>query len=110
VATILVNLTLLKVNEEVENFLASYPNLVDKNKLKDPTFRPNLIAYVLSRVPNRYVTIESQKESSIFPELTTYSTQEQLEIEKQIYQGVFYLTKKEQNSKFDYTYSKSYHN
>ncbi|MEO8893960.1 MAG: late competence development ComFB family protein [Coleofasciculaceae cyanobacterium] len=91
----LVNLTLLKVTEEIENFLASYPDLVDRTTLKDQNFRPQLVAYVLSRIPNRYVAIEAKNESSISTSLSIYSTQEQLVIEKRIYQGIFALNKKE---------------
>lgn len=93
-AMTLVNLTLLKVNEEVENFLTSYPNLVDRTTLKDQNFRPQLIAYVLNRIPNRHLVIESKNESSISSPLPIYSTQEQLDIEKRIYQGIFALTQK----------------
>jgi hypothetical protein len=107
----LVNVTLLKVNEELENFLASYPDLVDRTTLKDPSFRPKLIAYVLSRIPNRHVAIEAKNESSNFSRLPIYSTQEQLDIEQRIYQGVFSLTKKEYDqelysvcTRFDHNY------
>lgn len=96
-AMTLVNVTLLKVNEELENFLTSYPDLVDRTTLKDPNFRPKLTAYVLSRVPNRHMAVEAKYEESIFSQLPTYSTKEQLEIEKRIYQGIFSLTKKEHN-------------
>ena len=81
-AMTLVNLTLLKVNEEVENFLASYPDLVDRTTLKDQNFRPQLIAYVLNRIPNRHILIDAKNESSNFSPLRLYSTQEQLDIEK----------------------------
>lgn len=91
----LVNLTLLKVNEEVEIFLASYPDLVDRTTLKDQNFRPQLVAYVLSRIPNRHVAIDVNNEFSIYSPLPIYSTQEQLDIEKQIYRGIFALNKKE---------------
>ena len=94
-AKTLVNLTLLKVNEEVENFLASYPDLVDRTTLKDKNFRPQLIAYVLNRVPNRHILIEAKNESSISSPLPLYSTQEQLDLEKRIYQGIFALRKNE---------------
>ncbi|MGB5962775.1 MAG: hypothetical protein WBG73_19210 [Coleofasciculaceae cyanobacterium] len=94
-AITLVNLTLLKVNEEVETFLASYPDLVDRTTLKDQSFRPQLVAYVLSRIPNRHLVIEANNKFSISSPIPIYSTQEQLDIEKQIYQGIFALTKKE---------------
>ena len=106
----LVNLTLLKVNEEVENFLVSYPDLIDRTKLQDPNFRPKLVAYVLNRIPNRHVAIEPQNEASIFSQLSIYSTQEQLNIEKQIYQGIFSITKAEQKLNFDYLNIKFNHN
>jgi hypothetical protein len=110
-AMTLVNLTLLKVNEEVENFLASYPDLVDRTTLKDQNFRPQLLAYVLSRIPNRHIAIEAKNNYSISSPLPIYSTQEQLDIEKQIYQGIFALTKKEYSqelysvcTRFDHNY------
>lgn len=52
-------------------------------------------------MPNRYLAIEVQNESA-FSQLPTYSTKEQLDIEKRIYQGVFSLTKEQQNQSFDF--------
>ncbi len=102
----LVNLTLLKVNEELESFLVSYPDIVDQKILKDPDFRPKIIAYVLSRIPNRYVAIESENEASFLSQFPIYSTQEQLDMEKRIYQGIYSLSKKERKQDFYHNYPK----
>lgn len=91
-AMTLVNLTLLKLNEELEIFLTNYPDLINRTMLKDPAFRPTLIAYVLSHIPNRYVALEVEKVATFYSKLPPASTQEQLDIEKSIYQGIYNLS------------------
>lgn len=98
----LVNLTLLKVNEELENLLDKRPEVTYQAKLQDPDFRQKLIAYVLNRVPNRYVAVEAENESSISSEFLIYSNQERLDMEKRIYQGIYSLTTSDSNYNFSY--------
>lgn len=53
----LVNLTLGVVTEEVENILDSYPRYPYQEAFSPSGLRQDLIAYVLSRIPNTYTVI-----------------------------------------------------
>lgn len=53
----LVNLTLAVVTEEVENILDSYPRYPYQEAFSPSGLRQDLIAYVLSRIPNTYTAI-----------------------------------------------------
>jgi hypothetical protein len=79
--------------------------IVDRTTLKDQNFRQQLVAYVLNRVPNRHVAIEANNEFSFSAPLPLYSTQEQLDIEKRIYQGIFALTKKKYSQELTSAYT-----
>lgn len=96
----LVNLTLLRLNEELENLIDKHPKQTYQAQLKDPDFRQKLIAYVLNRIPNRYIAVEAENESSISSELLIYSNQERLDMEKKIYQGIYSLTSSDKNYNF----------
>lgn len=98
----LVNLTLLRVNEELELLLDKHPDRTDQTQLQDPDFRQKLIAYVLNRIPNRYVAVEAENESSISSEFLIYSNQERLDMEKRIEQGIHSLTTNNRNYNFSY--------
>ena len=93
----LVNLTLLKLNEELESLLEKNFEWISQSQLQDSDFRQKLIAYVLNRIPNRYVAVDAENESSISSEFLIYSNQEALYMEKQICQGIYSLTKSDLN-------------
>jgi hypothetical protein len=88
----IVNLTLLKVNGELEDFSGKiYPAYTFQKILKSPKLRQQLLGYVLSRISNCYVALNSEKIISISPESLYCSTREKLEIKKLVQQGVVYL-------------------
>jgi hypothetical protein len=94
----LINLTLLKVNGEIENFLGKiYPVATYQKILRNPQLRQKLLAYILSRIPNRYAAFHSEKIISISPEPLSFSTGEKLEIKQLVQQGVVYLILSEIN-------------
>lgn len=97
-ATKLVNLTLLKVIKEIKNILDISPTQVHKELAGDLNLQQQLVAYVLSRVPNRHVAIEEEYLSLISPNSICCSTLEQLEIENLVNEGVYYLMQSEKNS------------
>lgn len=97
-ATKLVNLTLLKVIKEIKNVLDICPTQAHQELASDPNLQQQLIAYVLSRVPNRHVAIEEEYLSLISPHSICCSTLEQLEIENLVNEGVYYLVQSEKNS------------
>jgi hypothetical protein len=106
-ALTMINLTLLKVNEEIENLLACSPtNRKYQIYLNDPDFRQKLMAYILSRIPNRHLAVEVGKEPSIASEFFIYSTQERLQIENRIHQGIDYLLQGEETPDLPQSYRK----
>lgn len=87
----LVNLTLLKVIKEIQNILDICPSQAHKKLADDPNLQQYLVAYVLTRVPNRHVAIEEEYLSLISPHSVSCSTLEQMEIENLVNQGIYYL-------------------
>jgi hypothetical protein len=96
-ATQLVNLTLLKVIKEIKNILDICPTQAHKELASDLNLQQQLVAYVLSRVPNRYVAIEEEYLSLISPHSIRCSTREQIDIENLVNEGVYYLMQSEKN-------------
>lgn len=99
-ATTIINLTLLKVSREIEDLLSIYPALTHQKVLTDPDLRQKLLAYVLSRINNHYVAIDTESVSSLSSQSISCSTQEQLKIEELIQQGIYQLVNPENNRNF----------
>jgi hypothetical protein len=112
-ASTIVNVTLLKVIEELENILEIDLDQSDQKALTDPELRQKLIAFVLNRMPNRYLTIESEKVALITSRFVVFTTQEKLKIENLIHQGIYYLLQRDKKYNFSHPYkdieSMSYH-
>jgi hypothetical protein len=100
----LVNLTLLKVIKEIQNILDICPTQAHQKLASNPNLQQQLIAYVLSRVPNRHVAIEEEYLSLISPHSICCSTLEQLEIENLVNEGVYYLMQSEKMTNLQPTY------
>ncbi|MEG3847647.1 hypothetical protein QT971_29065 [Microcoleus sp. herbarium19] len=83
----LVNVTLAAVTEEVEIILESYPKYPYQEAFSPSGLRQNLIAYVLSRVPNRYVAIDSESASGQTVEFRC-SSEQLVHIENLIHTGI----------------------
>lgn len=96
----LVNLTLLRLNEELENFSDIYTDPTYQRTLKDPELRLKLIAYVLNRVPNRHIAVNPENASSISSEFLVSSTEESLKLENLIHQGIFELNQERNKRDF----------
>lgn len=90
-----INLTLLKVNGELDSILATYPAQIHKRISTDPDFRNKLLNYVLQKIPNHSIEIDRETLSAISSQALYCSTLEQLEIEELIQQGVYYLINQE---------------
>lgn len=84
----LFNLTLPIVNEEIENILSTYPNHPYQQAFSITGFRQDLLAYVLSRVPNKYTVFDGTKAPSSFPLSLPYPTKQLLDIEEYIHLGI----------------------
>jgi len=104
-ASTIINLTLLKVNEELENLLENSLDPTYRIVLNDPDLRQKLIVYVLNRIPNRHMAIEIEKVSLLTSQFLVLSTQESLKMEKLIHQGIYYLIQKYNSHDFRQAYT-----
>lgn len=84
----IINLTLPVVIEEIEHILATYPRHPYQQAFSAASLRQDLVAYVLSRVPNQYAVLEETQSSSNSLLLPCYSTQRLLDIEHWIHLGI----------------------
>jgi len=84
----LVNLTLAVVTEEVENILETYPKHPYQQAFAPSGLRQDLIAYVLSRIPNTYTAIESSESASNQTIQVRCSSEQLLHIENLIHTGI----------------------
>ena len=84
----LVNITLAVVIEEVEIILESYPKYPYQEAFSPSGLRQDLIAYVLSRVPNKYTAIDSSEYISAQAVHFRCSSEQLLEIEDLIHTGI----------------------
>lgn len=56
----LVNITIPVVLKKLENILTTYPDHPYQEAFANPDVRQMLIAYVLSRIPNQYITLDEE--------------------------------------------------
>ena len=84
----LVNLTLAVVTEEVENILDSYPRYPYQEAFSPSGLRQDLIAYVLSRIPNTYTAIAPFDSMSHTTIQVRCSSEQLLHIENLIHTGI----------------------
>lgn len=84
----LVNHTLSIVTEEVEIILESYPKYPYQQAFSPSGLRQDLIAYVLSRVPNTYTAIEASESVSNQTGQVRCSSEQLLHIENLIHTGI----------------------
>ncbi|MGL5065082.1 MAG: hypothetical protein ACRC62_34365 [Microcoleus sp.] len=85
---VLVNLTLAVVTEEVENILETYPKHPYQQAFAPSGLRQDLIAYVLSRIPNTYTAIESADSDPHKTVQVRCSSEQLLHIENLIHTGI----------------------
>jgi len=100
------NLTLTAVIEEIDDFLEIYPNQIHQQIFSLPDLRYKLIAYVMSRIKGNYVVVDNQ--NTDFSPQKIYCTEERLQIEALIREGIKRLTQ-EQADGFDPHISQTIH-
>ena len=83
----LVNITLALVTEEVEIILGNYPKYPYQEAFSPWGLRQDLIAYVLSRVPNKYIAIDSGESLNQKVQIRC-SSEQLLHIENLIHTGI----------------------
>ncbi|MBU7582185.1 MAG: hypothetical protein KAF91_04625 [Nostoc sp. TH1S01] len=85
----LVNLTITVVVQELESILETYPHHPYQEAFANPDMRQTLIAYILSRIPNQYITVDAaDKPEFICSESLCRSLERTLHIESIIRQGI----------------------
>jgi hypothetical protein len=86
----LVNLTIYKVNQELETILENYPEHPYQEAFANPDIRQNLIAYILNRIPNHYITVEPEEKQQVLTnsDYLCHSLEYSLHIEDIIHQGI----------------------
>jgi len=96
----LVNITLAVVTEEVEIIFESYPHYPYQQAFSPSGLRQDLIAYVLSRVPNKYTAIDSGESVANHTSQVRCSSEQLLQIENLIHTGIRDLL--DSHQKIDY--------
>ncbi|HEY9601046.1 MAG TPA: hypothetical protein V6C85_05500 [Allocoleopsis sp.] len=86
----IVNLTLLKLNEELKKFSEIHPESFYRRIIDDRDLCQELIVYVLNRLQNRFIVIPEEEVASL--DIQFISTKESLEIENLIIQGIYQIT------------------
>lgn len=61
----LVNLTIPIVVQELEDILETYPHHPYQEAFANPDFRQILIAYILNRIPNHYITVDDTEAQTL---------------------------------------------
>ncbi|WP_204103439.1 MULTISPECIES: hypothetical protein [Spirulina sp. CCY15215] len=95
----LVNLTLLFVKEDINQILTEQPDQIQKDFMKRDLF-PDLVAYVLSRIPNNYTVFDETvfDEERVSPlqlsSLLNESAERQLDREQVIRRGIYVVLEK----------------
>ncbi|WP_254173533.1 late competence development ComFB family protein [Planktothrix pseudagardhii] len=84
----LLNLTLPFVIEEIENILETYPKSLHQETFSANNLRQELVAYVLSRVPNKYIVVDKTENLEQTKLSIAYSSQRLLDIEYYIHLGI----------------------
>ena len=87
----IVNLTLPIVVEKINHVLNHSSPWSERPTLAVPELRQKLTAYVLSRLPVVYVTMESEAACSMDSPTCCYSQEQQVKIDQLIQQGLAVL-------------------
>jgi hypothetical protein len=103
-ATTIVNLTSIKVMNELENILTIAPTKLYQEIANNSDLKQKLIAYILRRMPNKYITVNEESIGKTISQNVSCSTWEQFEIEELVKQGIYYLINSDNSHGFSYIY------
>lgn len=95
----LVNLTSMLIIPEIEEILNTYPEYPYQAAFTIPYWKQKLIAYVLSRIPNKHMVVETTKNQSKEDISNQFSIEAKLSLENVINQGIIKLLQENQNWK-----------
>jgi hypothetical protein len=97
-STVIVNLTQHLAIHDIERVLETYPDHPYQQAFSHPDFRQQLIAWVLSRVPNVFTVAQETDEMTIHPDYAPYCTDVQTCLEYVIQQGIQDILIREQKT------------
>lgn len=86
----IVNQTQPVVAEIIDNILEIYPQPIMREAFADADSRLDLVAYVLSRIPNSYVVFDQGKALGLNTGTPQISQKQQAEIEALIHEAILY--------------------
>ncbi|MBW4485706.1 MAG: hypothetical protein KME14_24520 [Tildeniella torsiva UHER 1998/13D] len=84
----IINLTLPIVTDKIDDILAAYPLYEYRQVFAVPELRQKLTAYVLSRLPVVYVTMDSSTACDMTTSGHCYSSEQHSQINQLIHQGL----------------------
>ncbi|MFN6569063.1 hypothetical protein A6770_29005 [Nostoc minutum NIES-26] len=85
----LVNVTIPIVTQELENILVTYPHHPYQEAFAHPDLRQILMAYILNRIPNHYITVdEAEKQVFTTSDCLRPFLEQTLHIKAVIHQGI----------------------
>ncbi|MBD0268121.1 MAG: hypothetical protein ICV77_07475 [Cyanobacteria bacterium Co-bin8] len=87
----IVNLALPVVTEKINVLLLGYPFYPYQQTFASPAVRERLVAYVLSRIPGFYVSMDHVAACSLESPGNCYSAEQHQQIEQLIHQGIEHL-------------------
>ncbi|MBW4613228.1 MAG: late competence development ComFB family protein [Desmonostoc vinosum HA7617-LM4] len=76
------------VVQEIENALENYPHYPYQEAFAHPDLRQSLIAYILNRVPNHYITVDEEETQYNISDCLHHCVEQSLHIETLIHQGI----------------------
>ena len=90
-AQTIVNLAVPLVTEKIEDILNTYPIHPHQQTFTSPNLREKLTAYVLSRMPALYLTVDEMEVCAVRSPSSCYTTAQHSQIERLIHQGVEHI-------------------
>ncbi len=98
-AQTIVNLTLPVVTEKITRVLEAYPRRPYQEAFDSSDLRQKLTAYVISRLPVVYITMENSQACTLNASIECYSHEQQEKIEQLIHQGIEHIMTRRHNLK-----------
>ena len=86
-ANTLINIALPVVQEIIDDVLTNTPAASYRDTFTDTDTRDRLAAFVLSRLPARYITVDSEN-SLGFPKKSCYSSEQHQHIRQLVHKGI----------------------
>lgn len=89
----ILNLAIPLVTEKIEMILCTYPSHPHQQAFAAPDLRQRLVAYVLTRMPAIYITVDDRQVCAVDSPEGCYSYEQHLQITTLIHQGIDHILK-----------------